>query len=90
MSAPAAAGEQVLVVPRAALPELDGWHGIRTADLARVLQVIAAEARPHPRASAELDRSLKQVIPYLVLRNGPSYFLMRRSHQSLDASAPSP
>lgn len=85
MSAPAAAGEQVLVVPRAALPELDGWHGIRTADLARVLQVIAAEARPHPRAAAELDRSLKQVIPYLVLRDGPRIFLMQRTNAGGDA-----
>jgi predicted NUDIX family phosphoesterase len=77
--------EQVLVVPRAALPELDGWHGLRADGLEHVLAVVAAEARPHPRALAERDPSRKQVIPYLVLRDGSRYFLMQRTKAGGDA-----
>jgi predicted NUDIX family phosphoesterase len=77
--------EQVMVVPRAALPELDGWHGIRAAGLDRVLAVVAAEAQPHPRSLAELDPTRKQVIPYLILRDGPRYFLMQRTKAGGDA-----
>jgi len=81
----AVAEEQVLVVPRAALPELDGWHGIRADGLERVLAVVAADARPHLRSLAERDPSHKQVIPYLVLRDGPRYFLMQRTKAGGDA-----
>lgn len=77
--------EQVLVVKRAALPELDGWHGLRADGLERVLAVVAAEALPHPRALAERDPSRKQVIPYLVLRDGARYFLMQRTKAGGDA-----
>ncbi len=76
--------EQVLVVPRSSLPELDGWHGIRTAGLERIAAVVGAEARPHPRSLAEVDPSLKQIIPYLVLRDGPRYFLMERTRAGGD------
>jgi predicted NUDIX family phosphoesterase len=79
------AEEHVLVVPRALLPELDGWHGLRDDGLERVLAVAAAEARPMPRAAAEQDPSSKQIIPYLVLRDGPRYFLMQRTRAGGDA-----
>jgi predicted NUDIX family phosphoesterase len=77
--------EHVLVVPRAALPELDGWHGLRADGLERVLAVVAAEARPMARAAAEQDPSSKQIIPYLVLRDGSRYFLMQRTRAGGDA-----
>jgi predicted NUDIX family phosphoesterase len=77
--------ELVMVVPRASLPELDGWHGIRAAGLEHILAVVAAEARPHPRSQAEQDPSHKQVIPYLILRDGPRYFLMQRTKAGGDA-----
>ncbi len=76
--------EQVLVVPRSSLPELDGWHGIRAMGLERIVAVVGAEARPHPRSQAELDPTLKQIIPYLVLRDGPRYFLMERTRAGGD------
>ena len=38
-----------------------------------------------PRAEMENDRTWKQVIPYLVLRDGPRYFLMRRTQAGTDA-----
>jgi predicted NUDIX family phosphoesterase len=85
MSAPPAVDEQILVIPRAALPELAGWHGIRAEGLERVLAVVAGSARPHARSLAERDPSLKQVIPYLVLRDGPRYFLMQRTRAGGDA-----
>jgi predicted NUDIX family phosphoesterase len=85
VSAPPAIDEQILVVPRAVLPELAGWHGIRVDGLERVLAVVAASARPHARSLAEQDPSLKQVIPYLVLRDGPRYFLMQRTRAGGDA-----
>jgi predicted NUDIX family phosphoesterase len=85
VSAPSAIDEQILVVPRSALPELAGWHGIRAQGLERVLVVVARSARPHARSLAEQDPSLKQIIPYLVLRDGPRYFLMQRTRAGGDA-----
>jgi predicted NUDIX family phosphoesterase len=85
VSAPPAIDEQILVVPRSALPELAGWHGIRAQGLERVLVVVARSARPHARSLAEQDPSLKQIIPYLVLRDGPRYFLMQRTRAGGDA-----
>jgi predicted NUDIX family phosphoesterase len=76
--------EHVLVVPRAALPELDGWHGLRADGLERILAVVVAEARPMARGAAEHDPSSKQIIPYLVLRDGPRYFLMQRTRAGGD------
>lgn len=78
------AGEHVLVVPRASIVDGAGWLGIRDADLHEVLDVIARDGRFEPRASAETDPSLKQVIPYLVLRDGPRVFLMRRTRAGAD------
>ena len=37
------------------------------------------------RATAETDRSLKQIIPYLLLRDGDSIFLMKRTRAGGDA-----
>ncbi len=71
--------EFVLVVPRAAVMADPGWLGLRPTDRATFEALVAREGRFVPRSSAEHDRNLKQVIPYLVLRDGPSYFLMRRT-----------
>jgi predicted NUDIX family phosphoesterase len=80
-------GEQVLVLPRASIMGDPGWLGVRSdaAELAGFEALVAREAFFHPRAAAETDRSLKQVIPYLVLRDGPRYFLMRRTKAGGDA-----
>jgi predicted NUDIX family phosphoesterase len=81
----AADGEQVLVVPRASLIEGPGWLGVRSVDLAPVLTLVDRDGRFEPRSAAETDPSLKQVIPYLVLRDGPQVFLMRRTRAGGDA-----
>jgi len=77
--------EQVLVVPRSAVIPDGGWHGLRTHDLAGVLGTISSEGRFEPRAEVESDPRWKQVIPYLVVRDGPRYFLMQRSQAGTDA-----
>jgi predicted NUDIX family phosphoesterase len=76
--------EQVLVVPREALVPGDGWLGVRRGDLAAALQVVAREGRFLRRGDAEEDPAHKQVIPYLVLRDGERWFLMRRTRAGGD------
>jgi predicted NUDIX family phosphoesterase len=76
--------ELVLVLPRASLMADPGWHGVRTAGLERFADLVAREGRYVPRQVAESDRSLKQVIPYLVLRDGDRIFLMRRTRAGAD------
>jgi predicted NUDIX family phosphoesterase len=78
-------GEQVLVIPRAALMADPGWLGVRTEGMGDFEALVAREGRFAPRAEMEIDRSFKQVIPYLVLRDGTRYFLMRRTRAGADA-----
>ncbi len=72
-------GEQVYVVPRSAVVDEAGWHGIRTEDLEAFVAALERDGRYESRALMETDPSFKQVIPYLVLRDGVRYFLMRRT-----------
>ena len=78
--------ELVLVVPRPALMPDPGWRGIRD-DIAgpEFEALVATRGEFRPRGEMERDRSWKQVIPYLVLRDGPRYFLMRRTKAGGDA-----
>ena len=76
--------EFVLVVPRASLMSDPGWHGIRAHGLADVEALVVREGRFLPRPEMERDRAWKQVIPYLVLRDGPRYFLMQRTRAGAD------
>jgi len=76
--------ERVLVIPRGAVMADPGWHGIRTDDTDGFQALVAREGRFEPRPAMESDRSHKQVIPYLVLRDGPRYFLMRRTRAGGD------
>lgn len=77
--------EQVLVVPRPALVPEPGWRGVRSCDLAAVLATIEEAGRFEPRAAVEDDPGVKQLIPYVVVRDGSSYFLMRRTRGGADA-----
>src|SRR3990172_2543211 len=79
------AGELVLVIPRSTVMADPGWYGVRTDGVGAFLDLVAREGRFVPRPTAEDDRSLKQVIPYLVLRDGERYFLMRRTRAGGDA-----
>ena len=85
MSGIVRAPEQVFVVPRAAIMPGHGWRGLRTSDLADTLITIERTGRFAARAAMELDPGFKQIIPYLVLRDGPRWFLMRRTRAGGDA-----
>jgi predicted NUDIX family phosphoesterase len=76
--------ELVYVVPRDTILGNGTWHGIRTADTDEFLAVVAAHGRFEPRPAMESDPSFKQIIPYLVLRDGERYFLMRRTRAGGD------
>jgi predicted NUDIX family phosphoesterase len=81
--------EQVLVVPaavvRAELGGGTGWHGIRPAGEAELADVIRRHGAFRPRSAMEADPGWKQVIPYPILRDGPRWFLMRRTKAGGDA-----
>lgn len=77
--------EQVLVVPRAALVAGEGWLGVRRGGLDNALDVVARAGFFMRRGDAEDDPTHKQVIPYLVLRDGERWFLMRRTRAGGDA-----
>lgn len=77
--------ERVYVVPRAAVPDEARWYGLRTADLDAFVAAVERDGRYEPRPAMERDPSFKQVIPYLVLRDGERYFLMQRTTAGADA-----
>ena len=77
--------ELVFVVPRASIADEAGWYGIRTDDLDAFLEALERDGRYEARTAMEVDPSFKQVIPYLVLRDGERFFLMRRTKGGVDA-----
>ena len=77
--------EEVLVVPRASVVPGNGWLGVRRDGLADVLEVVREKGFFMRRGDAEEDPTHKQVIPYLVLRDGERWFLMRRTRAGGDA-----
>lgn len=78
-------GERVLVIPRTSIMADPGWRGVRWDGLEGFEALVAREGRFASRAEVEVDRAWKQVIPYLVLRDGERYFLMRRTQAGGDA-----
>jgi predicted NUDIX family phosphoesterase len=78
--------ELVYAVPRDVLfGEVAPWLGVKRDDVAPVLARAAGAGKFVPRHLAETDRSLKQIIPYLVLRDGRRLFLMKRTRAGGDA-----
>lgn len=61
-----------------------GWLGVTPDGLDGFETVVARDGEFRRRADVEPDRAWKQVIPYLVLRDGPRYFLMRRTRAGGD------
>lgn len=76
--------EQVLVVPRQAIVPGGGWLGVRRDGIEAALAAVARDGRFMRRGDAEEDPAHKQVIPYLVLRDGDRWFLMRRTRAGGD------
>ena len=77
--------EQVLVVPRASIVTGDGWLGVRRDGIEAALDAVGRDGFFMRRGDAEEDPTHKQVIPYLVLRDGERWFLMRRTKAGGDA-----
>ena len=80
--------EMVLVVPRADVPGGCDFHGIRGADgatLSDLRRAVASHGRYLERPIAESDPTHKQLIPYVVVRDGASVFLLRRTDAGGDA-----
>jgi predicted NUDIX family phosphoesterase len=61
-----------------------GWRGIRGVALQPFLEATSVHGQFRPRSEAETDPSWKQVIPYLLLRDGERIFLMRRTRAGGD------
>jgi predicted NUDIX family phosphoesterase len=80
--------ERVLVLPRAAVPGGCDFLGLRRADadaLADLRRAVATDGRYLDRPTAEDDPTHKQVIPYVVVRDGSRTFLMQRTDAGGDA-----
>jgi predicted NUDIX family phosphoesterase len=79
--------ERVLVLPRAAVPGGCDFHGVRTdaVGLAELRVAVQVHGRYLERPIAEDDPAHKQLIPYVVVRDGDRVFLMQRTHAGGDA-----
>lgn len=76
-----------MVVPR---PELERFIGSTTHDLilddtATILDVIERRHIFIPRPQAEVSPEFKQIIPYVVIRHGSDYFVLRRLRKQTEA-----
>jgi predicted NUDIX family phosphoesterase len=76
--------ELVLGLRREDVPGGVDWRGVVERPLAAYLDALRARGEFRPRGEAEQDPSWKQVIPYLVLRDGDEIFLMRRTRAGGD------
>jgi predicted NUDIX family phosphoesterase len=74
--------ERVLVLPREAVPGGTDFSGIREAN-PETMQALRAAVTSHgrflERPVAEEDAAFKQLIPYVVVRDGPQVYLMERT-----------
>lgn len=77
-------GELVLGLPRVRIIGSTPWRGIRSRGVMPYLELIEHEAEYRPRDEAEQDPSWKQIIPYLLLRDGARLFLMQRTSAGAD------
>ena len=76
--------ERVYAVPRDVLLDGESWRGVRAVGQDPILDRLEL-GDYYPRALAEMDTSLKQLIPYLALRDGDRIFLMKRTKAGGDA-----
>ena len=76
------AAEQVLCVRREDIFPDGAWHGFVSENLDRHQKVIREHHFFKPRAQVENDPTFQQIIPYVVFRQGASYFLTHRLRAS--------
>ena len=77
--------ELIMAVARDRFPDDLGWRGVRRQDIGGHLAAIAEAATFRPRSELEVDPAWKQIVPYLVLYDGPRIFLMQRTRAGGDA-----
>ncbi len=77
--------EEVLIVPRAELFHGGSVHGFMTRGVEAFLAVIARHSAFRLRAQVEDDPSLKQIIPYTIVRHRDRLFLFQRSRAGGEA-----
>jgi predicted NUDIX family phosphoesterase len=65
--------------------DVEPWLGVESDGVGAVLDRAGSAGTYVPRPAAEADRSLKQIIPYLMLRDGDRIFLMKRTRAGGDA-----
>ena len=87
--APEAGDELVFAVPRGLLLEPEhrehAWRGVLEVPAEPYLDRTLRHGAFRPRREAEDDPTWKQVIPYLAVRDGARYLLMRRTRAGGDA-----
>ena len=80
--------ERILVLPRGKVPGGCDFHGIRSAD-ADAMTALRTAVERHgtylERTIAETDPGFKQLIPYVIVREGRRFFLMQRTDAGGDA-----
>ncbi|MET1232357.1 MAG: phosphoesterase [Candidatus Limnocylindrales bacterium] len=75
----------IMAVARERFPDDLGWRGVRTEGIDGHLGAITRAATFRPRPALENDPAWKQIVPYLILRDGPRVFLMQRTRAGGDA-----
>lgn len=78
--------EQVLVVKREKIEKfIAGKNGLITENVPELLEIIRNEHEYMPRAEAEVQPAFKQIIPYVILRQGDKIFVTRRLNKGGEA-----
>lgn len=77
--------EKVLVVEAAELGELAIREGLLALPLDRIKTVVESHGKYIDRELAERDDSIRQIIPYVVLRSNKTYLLMARTKKQKEA-----
>jgi predicted NUDIX family phosphoesterase len=80
--------ELVLVLRRDAVPGGCEFHGVRRTDseaVGNLRAAVVSDGEYLDRTVAEVDPTCKQLIPYVVVRDGDAVFLMQRTDAGGDA-----
>ena len=77
--------EQVLVVERKALEALLPGEGFIREGIEAVRAFILQNHSFLPREQAEYDNTVKQIIPYVLIRRGERFYLLRRLRKQTEA-----
>lgn len=73
-----------MVVSRRDMFSLGIWHGLKTDDIKKYINLISRKHKFLPRSQVEEDARWQQIIPYLVFENENKIFLMRRKANHTD------